>query len=290
MGMLPPIHLIAGPTASGKSALALTLATEIGGEIVGADSMQVYRDLPILTAQPIARERALIPHHLYGVAGAEEAWSVGRWLIAAREALADIARRGRPAVVVGGTGLYFRTLTVGLADMPAVPAAVRQASQALFDALGEAEFRRRLAAVDPQAEARIAPGDRQRLTRAHEVFAAGGVALSAWRDVTTPALAPGSWRGLVVEPPRAELYRRCDARLVAMIEGEALGEVAALMARRLDAGLPAMKALGVAPLAAHLAGAISADEALAAAQRDTRRYAKRQLTWFRNQTPDGPRE
>ncbi len=284
-----PIHLIAGPTASGKSALALRLAREIGGEIVNADSMQVYRDLPILTAQPTPAERALAPHHLYGVADAAEAWSAGRWLAAARETLANIARRGRPAVVVGGTGLYFRALTVGLADMPPVPRAVRQQSGALFDGLGEARFRRRLAAVDPQAEARIAPGDRQRLTRAHEVFAASGAPLSAWQGATTPALAPGSWRALVLEPPRAELYRRCDARLVTMIEAGALEEVSALMARRLDPGLPAMKALGVAPLAAHLGSVLSADEALAAAQRDTRRYAKRQLTWFRNQAPDWPR-
>jgi tRNA dimethylallyltransferase len=286
---MPAVHLIAGPTAGGKSALALRLAGQICGEIVNADSMQVYRDLRILTARPTPEEEALVPHHLYGVADASEAWSVGRWLAAAREALADIARRGRPAIVAGGTGLYFRALTVGLADMPAVPAALRQESQALFDRLGEAAFRRRLAKVDPEAEARIAPGDRQRLTRAHEVFAAAAVPLSQWQKATTPTLAPGSWRAVVLDPPRAELYRRCDARLAGMIDAGALVEVAALAARGLDPNLPAMKALGMAPFAAHLAGEMSVDDALAAAQRETRRYAKRQLTWFHNQTPDWPR-
>ncbi|MEO8927573.1 MAG: tRNA (adenosine(37)-N6)-dimethylallyltransferase MiaA [Caulobacteraceae bacterium] len=289
MAAPPPIHLIAGPTASGKSALALRLAGEIGGEIVGADSMQIYRDLAILTARPAAREMALAPHHLYGVADGAEAWSVGRWLGAAREVLADIAGRGRPAIVVGGTGLYLRALTVGLADMPAVPAAAREESQTLFDQLGEASFRRRLAAIDPAAESRIAPGDRQRLTRAHEVFVASAVSLSAWRAATRPVLAPASWRAVVLAPPRADLYGRCAARAAAMIEAGALDEVAALMARRLDPALPAMKALGVAPLAAHLAGEITLAEALAAVQRDTRRYAKRQLTWFRHQTPGWPR-
>lgn len=285
----PPIHLIAGPTASGKSAAALSLAGEIGGEIVGADSMQLYGDLPILTAQPSAAERSLVAHHLYGIADAGEAWSVGRWVGAARQVLAEIAGRGRPAIVVGGTGLYFRALTVGLADIPPVSAAVRQESQVLFDRLGEAQFRSRLATVDPAAEARIAPADRQRLTRAYEVFAASGVTASQWRVSTAPALAPGSWRAVVLEPPRAELYRRCDARLAAMVEVGALGEVEALVARRLDPDLPAMKALGVTPFAAQLRGEISAEEALEIARRDTRRYAKRQLTWFRNQTPDWPR-
>jgi len=190
---------------------------------------------------------------------------------------------------VGGTGLYFRGLTVGLANMPAIDSIVRRDTQALYDDLGETLFRRRLAAIDPEAEARIAPNDRRRLTRAHEVFAAAAVPLSTWQKATTPALAPGSWRGVVVEPPRAEVYRRCDARLAAMIDGGALDEVAALLARRLDPRLPAMKAVGLAALSARLAGNISSAEALAAAQRETRRYAKRQLTWFRNQTPDWPR-
>ncbi len=281
--------LIAGPTASGKSALALNLARRIGGEIVNADSMQIYADLRVLTARPGGQDEAAAPHHLFGVADGAEAWSVGRWLAAARDVLAAIAGRGRPAIVVGGTGLYFRALTVGLAAMPAVPGEVRDRVQALWDRHGEAAFRSALARVDPAAAARIGPGDRQRLTRAYEVFEASGRPLTHWRSSTVPTLAPGAWRGLVLEPDREALFERCDARLAAMVQAGALEEVARLMARRLDAGLPIMKALGVAPFAAQLRGELTAQEALARARTDTRRYAKRQLTWLRNQTPDWPR-
>jgi tRNA dimethylallyltransferase len=285
----PPVTLIAGPTASGKSALALRLATSTGGEIVNADSMQVYADLRVLTARPSLEEETAAPHHLFGVADAGQAWSVGRWLEAATVALAEIAARGRPAIVVGGTGLYFRALTIGLADVAAVPSGLRAQVQALYDEIGEPAFRARLTEVDPVAATRIATADRQRLTRAYEVFAASGRPLSAWQGRTSPALAPGSWRGVVLEPPREALYARCDSRLVAMIEAGALEEVARLMDRRLGENLPAMKALGIVPFAAHLRGEIGLDEALARARQDTRRYAKRQITWFRHQTPDWPR-
>jgi tRNA dimethylallyltransferase len=285
----PPPWLIAGPTASGKSALALRLARAVGGEIVNADSMQLYRDLRILTARPGRADEAVAPHHLFGVADGAEPWSVGRWLRATRDILGGIAARGRVAIVVGGTGLYFRALTEGLAEIPPVPAEVRAETQAQFDQLGETAFRTRLAGVDPAAVARVAAGDRQRLTRAQEVFAATGRPLSAWLAVTKPDLAPGAWRGLVLEPPRQTLYARCDQRLLAMVENGALEEVATLAARRLDPGSPVMKALGVAPFAAHLRGELSLEAALDLARGDTRRYAKRQLTWFRRQTPDWPR-
>ena len=178
--MEPRIWLIAGPTASGKSALALRLARQTGAEIVGADSMQLYRDLRILSASPSAEERAQVPHHLIGIADAADGWSVGRWLRAATETLAEIATRGRPAIVVGGTGLYFRALTQGIADIPHLPAEARRAATADFDALGEAAFRQRLAEHDPAAAARIGPGDRQRLSRAWEVLAATGAPLRDW--------------------------------------------------------------------------------------------------------------
>ncbi len=280
------ILLLCGPTASGKSGLALAHARAAGAEIVNADSMQVYADLRVLTARPTAADEALAPHHLYGVADAADAWSVGRWLRAAMAALEAIAARGRPAIVVGGTGLYFRALTQGLADIPAVPPEVRADVADRFQGLGEAAFRARLAALDPASEARIAPGDRQRLTRALEVAEATGRSLSAWRGANAPALAPGTWSALVIDPPRDELYARIDARLAAMVESGALEEVAALTARGLSPGLPALKALGVRPFAAQLSGAVSPADALAQARQDTRRYAKRQLTWFRGQTPD----
>lgn len=287
--MEPRIWLIAGPTASGKSALALRLAEATGGEIVGADSMQLYRDLRILTARPSPADEARAPHHLAGVADAAEAWSAGRWLRAADEALAQIAARGRPAIVAGGTGLYFSALTQGLAEIPEVPASARRAAAAAFDALGEDAFRARLAEPDPQAARRIAPGDRQRLVRAWEVFAATGRPLTAWQADTRPLLARGSWRAVALEPPRPLLYARCDARLAAMVEDGALDEVAALTARGLDPALPAMKAVGVREFARCLAGEASLAEALAAAQKETRRYAKRQSTWLRGQFGDWPR-
>jgi tRNA dimethylallyltransferase len=284
-----PVWLLAGATASGKSATALALARSTGAEIVNADSMQLYADLLLLTARPSRADEELASHHLFGVADAGEAWSVGRWLEAALETLAEIAARGRPAVVVGGTGLYFRALTSGLAAMPPVPAAVRSAVLADYVALGETAFRQRLARVDPAAAARIAAGDRQRLTRAQEVFEASGRALSDWQAATKPALAREAWRGVVLSVPRAQLYRRIDVRLEAMLAAGALDEVRKLLARRLDPALPAMKALGVASFARQLAGEASPAEALAEAQTETRRYAKRQITWFDRQCPDWPR-
>ena len=283
------IVLIAGPTASGKSALALKLARERGGEIVNADSMQIYAGLRVLTAGPSPEELEAAPHHLFGVADAADGWSVGRWLTAATTALADIAARGNPAIVVGGTGLYFRALTHGLADVPPVPETQREISALLYAAQGEPEFRDVLAELDPQAEKRIEIGDRQRLVRAHAVAVATGKSLTAWQTDTKPALAEGTWRGLVLDPPRAELYERCDARLGVMVEQGALSEVRAMEARGLDPSLPALKAVGYRELAAHLRGETTLNEALDAARQETRRYAKRQMTWFRNQTPDWER-
>jgi len=283
------ITLIAGPTASGKSALALRLAEQTGAEIVNADALQLYRDLRILSARPSAEDEARAPHHLFGIADAADGWSVGRWLRTASEVLDDIAARGRPAVVVGGTGLYFKALTQGLAPIPQVSAQANSDADALFDAKGEAAVREVLAAVDPPAAARIAPGDRQRLVRALAVARATGRSLSAWQAETTGALPADSWRAAVLEPPREALYARCDERLVAMIDAGAIEEAAALMARGLDPRLPAMKAVALRELAACAAGEVTREAALKAAQIATRHYAKRQLTWFRNQTPDWPR-
>ncbi len=285
----PRIWLIAGPTASGKSAHALQLAERIGGEIVNADSMQIYAGLRVLTAGPSPDETARAPHHLFEVVDAAVGWSVGRWLEAATKALAEIEARGNPAIVVGGTGLYFRALTHGLADVPPVPETQREISGLLYAARGEEEFREILKPLDPEAEARIEVGDRQRLVRAHAVAIATGKSLTAWQTDTKPTLAPGSWKGVVLDPPRAELYARCDARLSVMVEQGALDEVAAMEARGLDPSLPALKAVGYREFAAHLRGETTLDQALDAARQETRRYAKRQLTWFRNQTPNWER-
>lgn len=283
-----PGWLIGGPTGGGKSALALRLAREHGGEIVNADSMQVYRDLRILTARPTETEEAEATHHLFGVVDAADAWSVGRWLTAARAVLSEIATRGRPAIVVGGTGLYLRALVQGLADIPAISPEIRAESRALMEEMGEPAFRARLADIDPAAAGRIAPGDGQRLTRAWEVFAATGRSLSDWQTATTPT-ATLDWTRIVLDPDRAGLHRRLDDRLRRMIGQGALGEVTRLMARELSPERPLMKALGVGPLIAHLRGEIALDQAIAIAQRDTRRYAKRQSTWFRHQATDWTR-
>jgi tRNA dimethylallyltransferase len=283
------IWLIAGPTASGKSALALRLARETGGEIVNADSMQLYADLRVLTARPSLEEESQAPHYLFGVADAADGWSVGHWLRAATQVLEGIAGRGRPAIVVGGTGLYFSALTKGLANIPAVPPEVRRDATADYDRLGEAAFRERLSACDPAAATRIEAGDRQRLIRAWAVHAATGTALSDLRETGVPVLAAGAWNGVALEPPREGLYARCDARLAQMIAQGALDEVAALAARDLDPDLPALKAVGYRELAAHLRGETSLEAAIAAAQMQTRRYAKRQTTWMRGQMANWPR-
>jgi tRNA dimethylallyltransferase len=287
--MEPRIWLIAGPTASGKSALALRLAQATGAEIVNADSMQLYRDLRVLSARPSPEEEAQAPHHLFGTVDAAEGWSVGRWRAAAAQVLRDIALRNGRAIVVGGTGLYFEALTKGLAEIPAVPDALRAQVTEEFDALGEAAFRSRLAAHDPAAAERIEQGDRQRLVRAWSVWAASGVPLSVHQANTEPGLCPGAWRAVALEPTRDALYARCDARLAAMIEAGALDEVAALMARSLDPALPALKAVGVRELAAYLRGEVTLEAALAAAQQQTRNYAKRQTTWMRGRMADWPR-
>lgn len=277
--------LIAGPTASGKSQRALELAGRTGAVIINADSQQLYADLRVLSARPSAADEARAEHRLYGVADAAETWSVGRWSRAVLPLLEALAAEGRPALLVGGTGLYFTALTKGLADIPDIPIEVREAAGAALDDLGEAAFRARLAGIDPAAAARIAVGDRQRLTRAWAVAEHTGRALSDWTAETTPLLEPGSWTGLVVEPERAALYARCDRRVAQMVEAGALDEVRALMARDLDPALPAMKAVGVREFAAHLAGGTTLAAAIEATRQATRNYAKRQLTWFRNQTP-----
>lgn len=288
-GLTHPVTLIAGPTASGKSRLALDMVERAGAVIINADSQQLYADLRVLSARPSADDEARADHRLYGVADAADAWSVGRWSRAVMPLLAELASQGQPALIVGGTGLYFTSLTKGLADIPDLPVQIRDAAGAAFDADGEAVFRRRLAEVDAAAAARIETGDRQRLTRAWAVAEHTGRSLSDWTADTRPLLAEDAWTGMVIEPERGRLYAACDERVSAMVAAGALDEVQALARRGLNPALPAMKAVGVREFTAHLAGETTLADAVAATRQATRQYAKRQLTWFRNQTPDWPR-
>jgi tRNA dimethylallyltransferase len=280
----PRAILIAGPTASGKSALALALAERIGGAIVNADSMQVYRDLRILTARPSPEEEARVPHFLYGHVDAAENYSVGRWLSDASGALADTERTGRLPIFVGGTGLYFKALTQGLSAIPPVPREVRERVRGEADGASAPDLHARLARDDPRTAAALRTSDRQRIIRALEVLAATGRPLAQWQEKPgAPLIAATEAAPVFLTVDRAELHRRIDARFDAMLRAGALDEVRALAARKLDPRLPAMKAHGVQWLMRHLRGEISLAAAAAGGQADTRRYAKRQETWFRHQ-------
>ena len=279
--------LLAGPTTSGKSALALALAETLGGTIINADSMQVYRDLRIITARPSPADEARVPHLLYGHVDAAENYSVGRWCVDAQAAIAETRHAGRLPILVGGTGLYFKMLTQGLAAVPPIPADVRAAVRARLAAEGIAPLYAELQQRDPASAAPLMPGDRSRITRALEVVLATGRSLSDWhREGMPPSITVERTIKIFLEVERAELYRRIDARFDAMLESGALDEVRALAQRGLDAALPAMKAHGVPWLLRHLKGEITLEEAAEGGKRDTRHYTKRQATWFRNQLPD----
>jgi tRNA dimethylallyltransferase len=285
-GVQAPVLVLTGPTASGKSDLALALAGEFGGAVINGDSLQVYQELEILTARPGPTDLAKVPHRLYGVLPGRERCSVGRW----RDlAVAEIDRAhgaGQLPIVVGGTGLYLKALEHGLATVPPIPPQVRAAASARHGTLGGPAFHAALAERDPGSAGRIHASDRQRLIRAWEVLEATGRPLSAWQaqDLGQDT-GPYRFHRLCLIPPRDTLYAACNGRFLAMMERGALDEVARLLALDLDPGLPIMKALGVPQLAAHLRGEISLDQAIAGAQGSTRRYAKRQLTWLRTQGP-----
>ena len=274
--------LIAGPTASGKSAAALALAERFGATIVNADSMQVYADLRILTARPTAEEERRAPHRLFGTVDAAVNYSAGRWTRAAGEILAGLG--DQPVLFVGGTGLYLRALTEGLSDVPPVSESVRARIRAAAEGRASAELHAELEAHDPETGARLNASDRQRILRALEVMAATGRPLASFLGArSAPALKPHEWAGLYLAPDRAELYRRIDARFDAMLAEGALDEAAGLMKRGLDPALPVMRAHGVRHLIAHLEGRITLAEAAARSKLDTRHYAKRQFTWARRQ-------
>jgi tRNA dimethylallyltransferase len=279
----PPVTLIAGPTASGKSAMALRLAEQTGGVIVNGDSAQIYRDLPILSAAPGPDERARAEHRLYGVLDGAEPCSAAGWAAMARREIADLHASGRLPILVGGTGLYLRTLLDGIAPVPAIDPGLRREVR---DAPVE-ENRARLAKLDAEAAGRLKPTDTTRIARALEVALSTGRTLAEWQKQREGGIAEAiDLKPLILLPPRDWLYRRCDDRFLHMIERGAADEVQALLDRRLDPALPVMRAIGVREIAAWLKGDVTRHEAIAAGQQATRRYAKRQYTWFAHQPPE----
>jgi tRNA dimethylallyltransferase len=285
----PETILIAGPTASGKSALALAVAESHSGVIVNADSMQVYRDLRIITARPSVADEARVPHRLYGHVDAAENYSVGRWLRDARAAIAETRERGRVPIIVGGTGLYFMALTRGIAAVPPIPADIRSSVRDRLASEGAAPLYAELLERDPVTARRLMPGDRSRISRALEVVLATGRSITDWhREGMPPVVDPRHAERFFLDVDREELGRRIDRRFDAMLAQGALEEVGKLAARDLNPTLPAMKAHGVPWLIQHLRGEIPLEEAAEGGRRDTRRYTKRQATWFRNQAPDWP--
>jgi tRNA dimethylallyltransferase len=286
-GGSPEAILIAGPTASGKSVLAMRLAQRLRGTVINCDSMQVYGDLRIITARPTLEDEASVPHRLFGEVDAARNWSVGLWLRQAGEAIAATRAEGRLPILAGGTGLYFKALTEGLSPMPQVPAAIRLELRRQAQDLAAAELHGRLAERDPMTAAQLRPSDRQRIIRALEVIEATGRPLAEWQGGRreAPLLRQDGCVRLFLAPDREVLRARIDARFDAMLAEGALDEVRALGRRGLDPALPAMRAHGVPWLLAHLRGKTTLEHASLGAKGDTRRYAKRQFTWFRHPMP-----
>jgi tRNA dimethylallyltransferase len=281
------VALIAGPTASGKSALALALAEKANGVIINADSAQIYRDLPILSAAPSTEESARTEHRLYGVRGAADPCSAAEWAELAKAEIAEVQASGRLPVLVGGTGLYLRTLLEGIAPIPPIDPAVRRR-------IREADLNANLTALqeaDPEAALRLNPNDRTRIARALEVVRSTGQKLADWQSRREGGIGGDiSLSPLILLPPRPWLYERCDRRFETMVDSGAIEEVQALLERKVDSSLPVMRAIGVREIAAFLAGEIDREEMIARGSQATRNYAKRQYTWFAHQPPaDWPR-
>ncbi|MEQ1752863.1 MAG: tRNA (adenosine(37)-N6)-dimethylallyltransferase MiaA [Micropepsaceae bacterium] len=280
----PDAFLIAGPTASGKSALAMLVAERFGGAIINADAMQVYRELPLLSARPTREEEARVPHFLYGFVSAHEQFSVGRWVEAATQALNEVRARGLVPVVVGGTGLYFAALLNGLSPIPEIHASIRVEARQRLGELGNERFHAELSARDPVMGARLSVGDGQRLVRAWEVLEATGQSLDEWQKLKGTPVLTGDLARFVLKPNRDWLRTRIQKRFEVMMASGALDEVRTL--GDLDGGLPAARALGVPSLRAHLSGKFSLEAAVEQAVTETRQYSKRQMTWYRHQMPD----
>ena len=287
----PDAILIAGPTASGKSRLAVELAQKHHGAVINADSMQVYRELRVLSARPSAEDEAIVPHLLYGHVPAATRYSVGQWLVDAARALAEARSMGRLPVFVGGTGLYFKALTEGLATVPPVPADLRARILAEADGVPAEALHARLSARDPDTASAVRPSDRARILRAIEVVEATGKPLAHWRQGATgpPLVVAARAERIVLDPPRPWLHQRIAERADHMVQAGSIEEALAVGRLDLSPDMPAMKAIGVRQFLDHDKGKLTLAEALASVKTETRRYAKRQVTWFRHQMGDWPR-
>ncbi len=284
---LQPVLIVAGPTASGKSALALDLAEAFDGVVINADSMQVYKELRVLSARPDDSEIARAPHRLYGVLSGREACSAGKWRDMAMAEIAECHANGKLPIITGGTGMYLNALTEGIAPIPDIPAGIREQVTADLEKTGHQAFFDDFAKRDPDTAASLDPSNTQRLIRAAEVLAGTGRGLAAWhREPMAMPPAGMMFKKFCYMPPRDILYDRCNRRFDLMIEQGAIEEVRGLLAENLPETAPVMKAVGVREIAAYLAGKIDLESAKEKSQRETRRYAKRQLTWFRHQMRD----
>ena len=282
----PPVILVGGPTASGKSNLALQIAEQLDGVVINADAIQTYRDLNILTARPSLLDEERVTHELYGFLDATDTFSVGQWQKLALTEIASATEKGKRSILVGGTGLYFKSLVEGIAAIPEIPSAIRASSREYFKQIGKQKFHAELLSRDPVMGQRISFGDSQRMVRAWEVFEATGQSLSYWQGLPTEA-PKLNFLMIVLMPPREQVYLACEDRLDKMINEGVLSEVRKLTHRanveEIDPSSPIFKAIGYTELSSHLEGKLSIEDALLAAKQKTRRYAKRQMTWFRNQ-------
>ena len=278
---------IAGPTASGKSAYAIRVARALDGEIINADALQVYSDIQILSARPRPADMEGLPHHLFGQISGHVRYSAGQWLRDVEPLIFDILSRGKAPVLVGGTGLYFRALLQGMADIPAIPSNISEQTKARLERDGIAALRQDAERLDPVAAARVLGNDPQRLQRIVNVATATGRPLSHWQSETHPIVPARFARFCVLTPPREILYERINMRFDEMLRSGGLKEAKSVFEKRFDASLPIMKAIGLRQLSQYFEAEVTLDESVEAAKRESRRFAKRQMTWFRNQPPKG---
>ena len=284
---MKPVICIAGPTASGKSAYAVQIAKALDGEIINADALQVYSDLQILSARPTVLDMAGLPHHLFGHVAGHIRYSAGEWVRDVEPLIFDVLARGKTPVLVGGTGLYFRALLQGLADIPPIPGQVANDTAERLSRKGIGSLRAEAEKLDPAATSRVLGNDPQRLQRIVNVAIGTGRPLSSWQARTNPSVPSRFARFCVLTPPREKLYARINTRYDEMLRAGGMEEAKAIFAKGYNQSLPVMKAIGLWQLQRYFEGAGSLDEVIEDAKRESRRFAKRQMTWFRNQPPKG---